>query len=309
MFRAAVIFIVMSAAERILLIVNPRSGGDRAVRLLPQIEAVIKDLGFKPEIRITAEAGEATTIARLAAAAGYQKIVAVGGDGTVNEVASGIVGSDSIMGVIPAGAGNGFYRSLMTANDLESQCRILVGNRIRRLDAGALNGRMFFNSLGLGFDALIARHNGSRSDKKRRSGKAFFSALKHLRPFKVDLRFDNYRKSGSLSSLTVNIGSVSGNGMSLAPSARPDDGKFDICVVTNAGYLHLMRLVWHAGRKSNGMFRMINMFRCRKFEIACDQFLPVHIDGEPLEDRNRLSISIAAAVLPVAVDRDDKRSS
>ncbi len=298
---------VMGATERILLIVNPRSGGGRAIGLLPQIEAIIKELGFNPEIRITAEAGEATTIARLASAAGYRKIAAVGGDGTVNEVASGIVGSDSILGVIPAGAGNGFYRSLATANDLESQCRILVGNRVRRLDAGVLNGRMFFNSLGLGFDALIARHNRSRSDKKRRLGKSFFSALKHLRPFKVDLRFDNYRKSGSLSSLTVNIGNISGNGMSLAPSARPDDGKFDICVVPNSGHLHLLRLVWHAGRKSNGMFRMINMFRCRKFEITGDQPLPVHIDGEPLEDRNRLSISIIAAVLPVAADRDDKR--
>ncbi len=295
-------------AERILLIANPRSGGGRSVELLPQIETIIRELGLDPEIRITAGPGEATTMARLAAAAAYRKIVAVGGDGTVNEVASGIIGSDSILGVIPAGVGNGFHRSLGASENLEEQCRVLAGNRVRRLDAGALNGKMFFNGLGLGFDALIARHNGSLSAKKRRSSKALLSAMKNLRPFQVDIRFDNYRQSGSFSSLTVNIGHISGNGMSLAPSAKPDDGKFDICAISNAGYFHFLRLFWHARRKSNGLFRMIKLFRCRKIEITSDQPLPIHIDGEPFEDRKNLSITIIPAALPVAVDKDDKHN-
>lgn len=300
-------FFIMGISEnKILMIANPKSGGGKAIDLLPQAEKIFKELGCFPEIRISSKAGEALTISRLAAAAGYKKIVAVGGDGTVNEVASGIIGSKSVFGVIPAGRGNGFYRSLCCQNDLEQQCRIVTSGKIRYLDVGIAQEKMFFNTLGIGFDAEIANYYASNPNSDNSRWLATFSALKQMHRFKIDLRFDNYRYSESLSSLTVNIGRVSGNGLSLAPAALPDDGKLDICVVPDSKPYRLMTLVWYASKRNDRMFRMFKMFRCRRLEIVCKTPLLAHIDGEKLENDGKITINVFSGILPTAVEQDGK---
>lgn len=144
-----------------LVIVNPMAGGGKAQRLLPELQSLFSDPYMSAEIRISEYHRHAVKLAEDGIAEGFRQIVSVGGDGTLHEIVNGIMNSgksaEVLLGVVPVGGGNDFCRSLGMTYDLKQNLEILKQGKVRQLDLGKVQNSYFVNSMGAGFDAVIAR--------------------------------------------------------------------------------------------------------------------------------------------------------
>ena len=143
-------------SSKIMLIVNPASGKGKSIDLLPVIDKKFNEMGVKTDIKITENIQQTYEIANLASQYGYKRIAAVGGDGTINMVAAGMLNSDSILAVIPAGTGNDFFKQLKIKDDIDSICRAAAFGEVIELDVGIQNDHPFINMIGIGFYAEVA---------------------------------------------------------------------------------------------------------------------------------------------------------
>ncbi|HEX5633404.1 MAG TPA: diacylglycerol kinase family protein, partial [Gemmatimonadales bacterium] len=140
------------------LLVNPVAGGGRALGLARELEARLLLRGTPGVVRLTTGPGHARAVAAECAASGAPRVVACGGDGTLHEVAGGLAGSETAMGVLPCGRGNDFAAALGLARDVDGVARTAGEGAVRRVDVGTLNGRVFCTVAAIGFDAEVARH-------------------------------------------------------------------------------------------------------------------------------------------------------
>ena len=141
------------------IILNSSAGRGRAKKAISAISGILEDRKITFEMEITQSPGEATNLAGEAAKNGFELIVAAGGDGTVNEVVNGVVGSNVIFGVIPIGMGNDFAKGIGVPFKLDDACRVLYEGAVREIDVGKINNRYFINGVGIGFDAYVARES------------------------------------------------------------------------------------------------------------------------------------------------------
>jgi diacylglycerol kinase (ATP) len=273
-----------------VIIVNPSAGSGRAARLLPWIR---ERLALRPdaELHVTNRRGEAEELAARAAAAGSDRLVVVGGDGTVQEVVNGVLSeaSRAAIGIVPVGAGNDLARSLGLPADPAEAWTIAIGRATRRIDAAlAVNGegrrRWFASAGGIGFDAQVAAAMATR--RGWQSGRAGYllTTLSELR------RFDNRRLRMVLDgeplerrALLVAIanGPYYGGGMRIAPDAAPDDGWLDLCVVGDISRLTAIRELPNLYRGTHVRHPAVSIHRARTVEIAGDGTTHAHLDGEP----------------------------
>ena len=209
-------------------IANPRSGhtGPR----LPELNARIRGLGAA--LRLTERPGHARELAAAAAQEGFTTVVAVGGDGTVNEVAGALAGTGATLGILPAGSGNGLARHLGIHGSWARALEILAAGHTRPLDLGRADGHPFVAVSGLGFEAALAE----RFNQARRRGLAAYAliVLRSLRLAKpVTVRIHVAGRTWELPVLTLAVANASqyGGGARIAPRARTDDGLLDLCAL------------------------------------------------------------------------------
>lgn len=289
--------------DKLMLIVNPSSGGGRSLDLLPDIDRMITGLGVKPDIRISQSAEDATQMSKFAVKCGYERVLALGGDGTVNMVASGIAGKDTVLGVIPAGTGNDFFAMLEIDNDLENVVKVAVKGDPITTDVGTIDNKLFFNMVGIGFDALIAK-TVSNEPQKFGAVSYLVGVYKNLKDYPsnpIKLRVDSYELDQDALLVAVGIGRRTGKGFQLTPSAKPDDGKFDVCVVKDAKPFRILRLLPKALRGKHVRAPEVEIYRCRQLEIFTEKPLPIHYEGEPSMSTNgKISIKMSRSKLQVA---------
>lgn len=296
--------IVMTKSERIMLIVNPYSGQGKSIDILPDVERRLTDMGAKVDIRITRHPKEGSRVAYMAARCGYKKVVALGGDGTVNSVGSGLLGSDSSLAVIPAGAGNDYFKMLRIGNSLEEICQAVVFGKEVMFDVGMINGQPFFNTLGIGFDAEVAIQV-NRSNRK--FGKlayilAVFKVWRRYPTFDIKLRIDSLELSCPVMLVTVGIGRSSGGGFFLTPQAIADDGKFDVCVLEKISRLKIFSILPKTLKGTHIRKPEVKIYRCKQIELFPDKPLPVHYEGETLTNTSgKIVIQMNPEKLKVAV--------
>lgn len=288
--------------SRIRFIVNPSAGRRRG-----DVGALIRETldrsGVEFEILWTQRRGHAETLAREAAETGDGLVVAAGGDGTVHEVASGLVGTETALGILPCGSGNGLARALKIPLDLRRACRALLSARVRRIDAGRVNGRPFFATAGTGLDALVAaRFAGSQ----RRgmlpyvvlTARTFFTCV----PEEISLTLDGGPPlTARPILLTVANTQQYGGGAVIAPNARPDDGLLDVCLMED---ISLFRALLHARRLFTGtIHRMpgVRLFQAASIQIVRPAPGPLQMDGEALRGEATLSVQVVPGALKVAV--------
>ena len=152
--------------DRCLLIVNPASGTVSKHRIIPHVLRRLERMGLRCDVAPTRRPGHATELARKAVDDGYELVLACGGDGTVNEIATGLCGTSAAMGIIPAGSGNGLARHLGIPVDIDSSLRVIKKQNIIAADYGTANGRPFFCTFGVGFDAAVSE----RCARQKRRG-------------------------------------------------------------------------------------------------------------------------------------------
>lgn len=282
------------------IILNPVAGRGKTLKVMPLIETFFRSHNFTYKLVITRERGEATTLARKAASSGYEVVVAVGGDGTVNEVANGLVGSNTAMGVIPCGIGNDFARTLTLPMNWKAACRCLVQGKMKIIDIGIVNNRYFVNATGAGFDAAVA--NEVRSSKKLLGGiwPYLFAVLRMLIRFKrgkIELASDGSRTSTKAWLVAITNGSTYGGGMKICPKAKIDDGLLDFCIV---GDISLWRVFYYLPLIIAGKhLRLPKIYsgRATKITLKTPGYY-FHVEGEVLR-YDKLEISLQPQALKV----------
>jgi len=286
-------------SKKIMLIVNPSSGKGKSIDLLPVIDKKFSGMGVKTDIKITENIQQASEIARLASQCGYKRIAAMGGDGTVNMVAAGLLNSNSILAVIPAGIGNGFFKQLKIKDDIDSICQAAAFGKQIELDVGILNDQPFFNMIGIGFDAEVAIEANKANINLGIITYllAVYKIWKKFPTFDIKLRIDSLEIEEQVMLAAIGIGRSTGGGFFLTPNALPNDGKFDVCIVQKTNRFRIFSILPKIIKGTHIRQPEVKVYRCRQLEIFSEQSLPVHYEGETFINNNgRLSIKMSVNI-------------
>ena len=271
------------------VVLNPTAGGGRAAKLLPEVVATLRRLSCDRHLHVTTAPGEATTVARQFAADGVSLVVAVGGDGTVNEVANGLLGAgpDTSLGVLAAGRGADFARTLGSPRHADAALERIVHATPRRIDVGRAtfadgSSRAFINVAGLGFDAAVAeRAAGSRLPGSTVPYvSALLGALARYHNLDVVIEVDGERIDGRALSIVVANGRYFGGGMKIAPDADLTDGLLDLAVLGDLAKTDLLRNVPRVYRGTHVTHPKFTHRTAREIRVATPEPAPIQLDGE-----------------------------
>jgi diacylglycerol kinase (ATP) len=258
---------------------------------------MMKSLGLRFEHDMTEAPGHAIELARNAVARGYQRVVSVGGDGTINEVVNGLYASGSIgevkLGIISTGTGSDYVRTIGLPGSYSEMCRCLTNSRKLTVDLGVVeyinNGdavrRLFVNFAGMGFDAEIVRRT-TRQYKSLGSMASYLmgllTTLVCYRNREVSLFIDGEKVSGEVCAVIMNNGRYGGGGMLTAPDADLTDGLLDVLII---GDISKPDLLWSLPRIYKGTHLThpkVTLKKVKEIEIRSAQTVPLQADGELL---------------------------
>ncbi len=273
---------------RILFIVNYVAGRGRAQKLWPAVWDRVHALAPEAEMVVTAAPRDATRIAREAVDAGYERVVAVGGDGTAMEVANGLLhaGGRTSFAFVPAGAGCDFRRTAGIPADLGAAAELALHGDAAPADVGLVQGEAFLNVAGVGFDAEVAAEDTRLRYQYRSTGttpylRAVFRVLWRYRPREMEIEMDGEQIDGRFLLVAVGNAQYYGGGMRITPTASLDDGELDVLLagdVTIPQTLGLLARIYGGGHLGHPK---VALYRCRKLSVrAADGTLAVHRDGE-----------------------------
>jgi diacylglycerol kinase (ATP) len=292
-----------------LVIVNPIAGGGRAGRLVGWLRA---RLAARPDARleVTSRRGDAERWASDANGK-HDRVIAVGGDGTVQEAVNGLLdaGAATTLGIVPVGTGNDLARSLRLPRDPADAWTAAIGRASTTIDvARALGGggrtRWFASAGGVGFDAEVARAMTRRRGWQRGPAGYLVTALSQLRgyanrPVRITLD-DGETLERRILLVAVSNGEYYGGGMHIAPGALVDDGLMDLCIVGDIGRLAALAQLPNLYRGRHTDHPAVEMRRTRALIVEGDADTLVHLDGEPFGGLP-LRVELRGAVLTVAV--------
>lgn len=216
------------------VLINPIAGNGRAQRIGAQILRVLSEKNIQHDSCTTEYAGHATLLARRAAEAGADSVLAVGGDGTVLETSRGLLGTEAALGIIPAGTGNDMVKTLGVPQKPMEALEHILSHPPRRMDAGTVNGELFLNACGTGFDVCVL--NYAQRAKKYVQGLLpyLWGVLRALFSFRsIDACIQTAETTLRKPLLVFSIanGRFIGGGIQIAPLACPDDGKLDMLTI------------------------------------------------------------------------------
>jgi YegS/Rv2252/BmrU family lipid kinase len=289
---------------RIRAIVNPRAGAGarRALAALEQPPSELREIA----ISISERAGQVRELARDAAQAGCDVVLAVGGDGTANEAAWGLLGSQAALGLLPVGSGNGLARTLGIPLAPPRALRVLASAVTRRMDVGFANERPFLNVAGAGFDAAIgaAFHERAHAGARRGVLGYVWAGLGIALGYRATaVQREGAEPSGRALLFSFSNGPQYGGGAVIAPGARLDDGLLDVVRIEDAPRL---RLLLQAPRLFLGGIERLPAYSrtaLASFALTAAEPFPYHRDGEPEPPVTRLEVRVAPRALPVLVAR------
>lgn len=290
---------------RVAVIVNPVAGVsgtyDRARRRAQLAADLLVASGAEPDILITERAGHACQLARGAVDRGARIVVAWGGDGTVNEVATALAFGPAALGIIPAGSGNGLARLFHLPRRPDAALDHLLHGRDRRIDLGEANGRLFANVAGVGFDATVAARFAAVGRSRRgllRYAAIVAGELGRVQPVTCELSLDGepaVRRHAVL--LSFANGRQWGNGAVIAPHAEPDDGMLDAVVAEATGSLGVLRAVPRLFMGSIDRARGVSIRRMRRASVTFDGPFAFHVDGEVATSQGSLEVAVRPGAL------------
>ncbi len=267
---------------RLLFILNPISGTNRKAVVLNTIRNTIDRERFDFDIKRTKRAGHAAELAREAAEQGYDIVVAVGGDGTVNEVARAIVHTDTALGIVPSGSGNGLARHLQIPLDTAGAVRIINEAAVRCLDYGRINGLPFFCTCGLGFDAFVSlkfSESGKRGplsyvENTLREGWKY-------QPETYTLELDGETVKYKAFLIACANASQYGNNAYIAPHASMEDGLMDVIIMEPFNTIESPQIILQLFNKTLDNNTHVKTLQAKKVRITRPSDGVAHCDGDP----------------------------
>lgn len=287
-------------------VINPVAGSSRRgsgpADLVDAIRRRCAAAGADHEVAFTERPGHARELAAVLAGRGFSPVVAWGGDGTVNEVASALMRRDTVLGIVPAGSGNGLARELGISLRPEEAIDTALRGRDRVIDVGELAGRPFVNLAGVGLPASVAELF-ARLAGRGLAGYVLATARELLRYRSERYAVATRERTLEQPALFIELanGRQYGNGAVVAPHARLDDGRLDLVSVDPIGPA---RAAWGLWRLFNGTIDRHAYVHCSRVDrvtISADRPLRFHVDGEPVQGGCRLSATVHPAALRVRV--------
>ena len=294
----------------ITFIINPISGGvspDAARARAELASAIVDRRGDPAEVFVTERQGHARELTRAAVARGARLVMAWGGDGTINEVASALAFGEVPLGIVPAGSGNGLARQLSISAEPAAAIRRAIGAAPRRIDVGELEDRLFVNVAGIGFDAHVAwKFNDATS---RRRGLVTYAsiagrALMNYTPATYTIRTGpESEPCAPVRAVLITVANSAefGNGAVIAPGAKVDDGELDLVVIEEHSRLNTIVQLPRLFRGTVDRARGCSIRRITRASIESDRAMQYHVDGEPALGGTTLRVRVHPAALYVAV--------
>lgn len=282
-------------------IFNPRSGHNiRNPYLLEHTRRFIAEHHLNATLEPTTHPRHATELATAAIARGTQLVVSIGGDGTLNEVASALVKSPAVLGLVPCGSGNGLGRHLGVPKPIPSAYDTLLSGHVRTIDYGEANGHPFFNVAGIGFDAEIS----SRFNQLTRRGlRAYIeTTIRTVRSYQPET-YQIHHEQGCLTSSAFLIAIANsdqyGNNCYISPGATVSDGKLNLTVIERVNLLNAFPLVFRLFRGSIGSSPLVHRLTGTHFRIERAHPAPIHTDGEVHPTEAIIAVKVHPSALKI----------
>lgn len=291
--------------EKILFIINPIAGGGKAKGTRPIIEGYMKNTDFDYSIKMTDKPKDGARLAKEGVESGYTTIVAVGGDGTVNEVAIGILesGKEITLGILPSGTGNDMSRTLDIPSNIENALVKMLERKRKRVDIGIVNNSVFLNIASIGFDAEVVK-NTEKFKEKIRSGFAYIigilDTLIRFKGQRILIEIDDHIMDKAISLVAVGNGRYYGGGLPILPMASVEDGYFHVIVVNKVSRLKLLLLLPTIFfGKHIKLKRYVEIFKAKKVKLITDKETYLNVDGEIYNINGETLFSINSGQLSI----------
>jgi diacylglycerol kinase (ATP) len=296
--------------DKWVFIVNPVAGSGSAKSQMPKLEEMIKKDNLDAEIVVTTKKGHATELSEISLENGFRYIVGVGGDGTLNEIARPLVGkSEVVIGIIPAGTGNDFIQILGFPNRFgDSDWDMFSKKNIISMDIGLVNGMIFLNGMGLGFDAQVASENYTEQGIVKEGGKNryIWHIIKTLLFFR-EKRMNVITSEGSYKTdcfiNTVANGRRFAGGFLLTPQAIANDGLLDVCSIKKLSLPERFQILLKVPEGKHINDRRINYYQTSGLNLEFPESVPFHVDGE-LYFSDKFDVSMIPSGLNVIYNHD-----
>ncbi len=287
----------------LFFIVNPNANNKKAPRVWEKLRAYLEEQKISFDFAFSRDADDVERLGREAARRAGTIVAAVGGDGTLSRLAGALAGTEAVMGIIPAGTGNDFARSLAIPADPIQACRVLLGGSTAAIDLGRFKRGCFLNVLGTGLDAEVALLANRRF--KRFWGTAgyvlaLFCQLAVFRPRKTRLVLDGEEISADTWLVAVANGRYYGGGMKVAPDADCQDGMADVVVVASISKWEFLKIFPKVYRGLHVTHPGVRVLRATRVEIFSDLTTAIQADGE-MDGRTPVTVIMERGALKVRV--------
>ncbi|MFT2011340.1 diacylglycerol kinase family protein [Pontibacter sp. 13R65] len=284
----------------IRFIVNPKSGPRSNENVVNRIEEYLDHQKYSHDVVFTEYAGHAPDLARQAAEEGCAIVVAVGGDGTMNEVARGLLYTNTALALLPKGSGNGLARHLLIPMGLKGALKVINEGHITRIDSGSINGHPFFTAGGIGFDAYIS---SVFAGNKKRGLKTYvelvLKEVLHYNHLPVSISINGKTIDTDCYVLAIANAAQYGNNAYIAPFADIKDGLFDICLVRKLDVIKALNLSYSMLTKQKASADTAEYFTTDQMEVQTAHKIMYHADGEYLGEASAFSVKMLPQSLNV----------
>ena len=292
----------MCAKKKVVFIINPFSGTSAKESIPELISRTFDTNKYDYSIQFTEYAGHAIALSKEAANKKVDIAVAVGGDGSVNEVAQSLLGSDTCLGILPGGSGNGFAMHLGLGRNQEKAIDFINTGKTITVDTCTVNDRFFANVAGIGFDARIAFM--TKKNKKRGFLPYFSTSMKESSKFKptsLEINIDGQQIQGEYAAAVVANASMYGYHFTIAPGASLQDGIMDIMLIKKAPLYKYFLTSYRFLNRSLHLSRITETYQGKELNIKLSEEDYLHVDGEGYESELDLTFRIHPKSLKVIV--------
>ncbi len=268
------------------LIWNPVAGNGAALRAYELVTDTLAERGIPFTSEKSAYAGNATELAKAAVESGAKKVVVLGGDGTIREVASALLHTNIPLGIISCGTGNDIIRPLKIPNDPLAALEIALGSEVRQMDAAMANDLLYFNVAGFGFDVDVLRYVEIYKKRMKNGSLAYMrgllTALLHLNSRKTTITWPGGSMEAQVLIIAAGNGTHFGGGMMVTPKADPFDGLLDICVINNVSKLNAYLILPKFLKGEHLTTKYVTYFQTTELTAVCEPASLLDVDGDIL---------------------------
>lgn len=289
--------------QRILFIINPKSGVGKKKEIPFLIENHLDKNLFSYEIAYTERRNHGKELAKQASKDGFDIVCAVGGDGSVHEVGTALIGTDTKLAILPAGSGNGLARHMKIPVNIIDAIKCINNDNTIKMDTVLVNDKSFLGIAGYGFDAVIAKKFDTHTKRGLRGYiYLIFKEFFKFNPINVSIDIDGKVKTLPVVLCTVANSSQFGNGFSISPKSDVTDGKLELCLLKPFSIWSAPSIIFRFFRNSSDKSRFTEILSFKKAQIHLSKNI-AHYDGEPFNVKEDLNVSVVPKSLSILIGK------